>query len=205
MSHPGDPPRAGGDADWRCFVAVSLADPARSAVVAYLDGLRASVAGVAWARPEQLHLTLKFLGNVAPARIPGLTARLGAAVGPVEACVLAVAGVGGFPNLARPQVLWVGVRAPGLAALADVVETACAAEGFAREARPFRPHVTLGRVRTRGRGARPELGLLGRDGDRAFGTSPARSVTLFRSELGAGGARHGVLASLPLATGAGFP
>ena len=204
MSRPADGPRAGGEATWRCFVAVSLADPARSAVVEYLAGLRPAVPGVGWARPEQLHLTLKFLGNVAPARIPALGARLADAVGGIPACTAEVAGVGAFPNLARPQVLWVGVRAPSLAALADAVEASCAAEGFERETRPFRPHVTLGRVRERGRRAPPELALLGRDGDRAFGTSPLREVTLFRSVLGSGGARHDVLGSFPLATVAGF-
>jgi 2'-5' RNA ligase len=205
VSRLGDAPGAGAEAAWRCFVAVSLVDPARTAVAEYLASLRATVAGVGWVRPEQLHLTLKFLGNVAPARIAALEARLIEAVGVIEACTAEVAGVGAFPNLARPQVLWVGVRAPSLAALADAVEASAAAEGFARETRPFRPHVTLGRVRERGRRATPEVALLARDGDRAFGTSPLRDVTLFRSVLGAGGARHGVLGSFRLAGGAGFP
>jgi len=205
VSRPGDAPGAGGEAAWRCFVAVSLADPARAAVAEYLESLRATVAGVAWARPEQLHLTLKFLGNVVPTRIPALEMRLAEAVGAMDADTAEVAGVGAFPNLARPQVLWVGVRAPSLAALADAVEASAAAEGFPRETRPFRPHVTLGRVRERGRRAAPELSLLARDGDRAFGTSPLREATLFRSVLGAGGARHDVLASFRLAGGPGFP
>lgn len=205
MSRPGDAPSAGGEDAWRCFVAVRLADPARAAVAEYLEGLRATVTGVAWARPEQLHLTLEFLGNVAPARIPALEARLADAVGAIEACPAEVAGVGAFPNLARPQVLWVGVRAPSLVALADAVDATFTAEGFARETRPFRPHVTLGRVRERGQRVTPELALLARDGDRAFGTSALREVTLFRSVLGAGGACHSVLASFRLATGAGFP
>ena len=205
MSRPDDAPGAGGEAAWRCFVAVSLADPARAAVTEYLASLRATVAGVAWARPEQLHLTLKFLGNVAPARLPALAARLAEAVGAIDACIAEVAGVGAFPNLARPQVLWVGVRAPSLATLADAVEASSAAEGFPRETRPFRPHVTLGRVRERGRRATPELALLARDGDRAFGTSALREATLFRSVLGSGGARHTVVASFPLAARAGIP
>lgn len=205
MSRPGDPPGAGGDAAWRCFIAVSLADPARAAVVEYLRGLRTTVSWVSWTRPEQLHLTLKFLGSVAPARIPALEARLAEVAGAVEACTAEVAGVGAFPNIARPQVLWVGVRAPTLASLADAVEVSCVAEGFARETRPFRPHVTLGRVRERGGRATPELTLFARDGARTFGTSPVREVTLFRSVLGPGGARHSALASFGLGSNAGFP
>lgn len=205
VSPPADASSADGDAAWRCFVAVSLADPARGAVAEYLAGLRATVAGVGWTRPEQLHLTLKFLGAVAPARIPALEARLAETLGAIPTATAEVAGVGAFPNLARPQVLWVGVRAPSVAALADAVEASCAAEGFARETRPFRPHVTLGRVRARARHATPELAVLARDGDRGFGTSPLRAVTLFRSVLGAGGARHGELAVFPLAPDAGIP
>lgn len=205
MSPPGEPSGAGGEVAWRCFIAVGLVDPARSAVAEYLAHLRATVPGVSWARPEQLHLTLKFLGNVSPSRLPALEARLADALRAFGADALDVGGVGAFPNLARPQVVWVGVRAPRLAALADAVETSCVAEGFAPEPRTFRPHVTLGRVRERGRRAPPELDLLARDGARTFGTSPLREVTLFRSVLGAGGARHSALASFGLGSNAGFP
>lgn len=205
MSPPGEPPGVGGDVAWRCFIAVGLVDPARSAVAEYLAHLRATVPGVSWARPEQLHLTLKFLGNVSPSRLPALEARLADALRAVGADALDVGGVGAFPNLARPQVVWVGVRARCLAALADAVETSCVAEGFAPESRTFRPHVTLGRVRERGRRATPELDLLARDGARTFGSSPLREVTLFRSVLGASGARHSALASFGLGSQGGFP
>ncbi len=196
---------SGGQDAWRCFVAVPLAEPARSAVAAYLDGLRATVAGVAWTRADQLHLTLKFLGNVPASRVPEIAERLGDALRAIPACTLDVAGIGAFPSLARPQVLWVGVRAVGLVRIADVVETSCAAEGFAREPRPFRPHVTLGRVRSRTPRGAPDLALLARDGDRPFGASPVRGAALFRSQLGSGGARHHVLAELPLASDVGIP
>lgn len=205
MSPPDEPPGAGGDVAWRCFLAVSLVDPARSAVAEYLAHLRATVAGVSWTRPEQLHLTLKFLGSVSPSRLPALEARLADAFRAFGPDALDVGGVGAFPSLARPQVVWVGVRAPSLSALADAVETSCVAEGFAPEPRTFRPHVTLGRVRERGRRATPELALLARDGDRAFGTSSLGEVALFRSVLGGGGARHSVLASFRLAGSDGFP
>ena len=196
---------SGREEAWRCFVAVRLADPARSAVAEYLDRVRAAVDGVAWTRSDQLHLTLKFLGDVPASRVPEIAARLGDALQALPACTLEVAGIGAFPNLARPQVLWVGVRALGLARLSDVVETSCAAEGFPRETRPFRPHVTLGRIRTRARRIAPDLALLVRDGDRTFGASPVGGVTLFRSQLGAGGARHAVLAEFPVAHDAGIP
>ncbi len=182
---------------WRSFVAVALDAPVRAALVEYLDRLRATVAGVAWTRAENLHLTLKFLGDVPTTRIAALTERLRAAVATEPAFTMRVVGAGAFPSLARPQTLWVGVESDGIVALAAAVERACEAEGFAAEHRRFHPHVTLGRVRDR-RPA-PDLAFLARDGDRDLGISHVDAVTLFRSELGAGGARHSALATLPLA------
>lgn len=187
------------DERWRCFVAVSLAEPARAAVVAYLERLRATVAGVAWTRADTLHLTLQFLGDVASSRVPSLIDRWRDALGDAEAFTLRVGGVGAFPNLARPQVLWVGTTSDRVAALVERVQGASEAEGFARERRPFHPHVTLGRVRSR-RDA-PDLAFLARDGAREFGSAPVEQIVLYRSELRAGGARHTPLAIFPLAHG----
>lgn len=189
------------DERWRCFVAVSLAEPARAAVVAYLERLRATVAGVAWTRTDNLHLTLQFLGDVASSRLPSLTERWRDALDDVGALTLRVGGVGAFPNLARPQVLWVGTTSDRLAGLVERVQGASEAEGFARERRPFHPHVTLGRVRMRSRRDVPDLAFLARDGAREFGSAPVEQIVLFRSELGPGGARHTPLAIFPLAQG----
>lgn len=203
MSLRAEPPAhpSASESRWRCFVAVSLAEPARAAVVEYLERLRATVAGVAWTRSENLHLTLKFLGAVVPSRLPGLQDRLRVAVAGESAGTLEVAGVGAFPSLAHPQALWVGVRSRLLPSLASVVDAACEAEGFPGERRPFRPHVTLGRVRSRRRGSAPDLTFLARDGGREFGTAAVTSIVLFRSELAASGARHDALAAFPLVDG----
>ncbi len=194
-----------GEPTVRSFVAIELADPARSAVVEYLTALRATVGGIAWSRVDQIHLTLKFLGDVAEARIPALAERLRAVAAECPSFACRVGGIGAFPSVARPRVVWIGVEAPPIGPLAAAVDRACAAEGVAAEARPFHPHLTLGRVRERRRArgpmaeAPPALAFLAADGDREFGVSPATSLVLFRSELGAGGARHSALATLPLA------
>ncbi|MBP1690397.1 MAG: 2'-5' ligase [Deltaproteobacteria bacterium] len=185
----------------RSFVAIDLADPARSAIVAYLERLRATVGGVAWTRTENLHLTLKFLGDIAAGRIPSLADRLCAVAAATRPFTLQVVGVGAFPNLAHPRALWIGVAAPALRPLADAVEAACVAEGFAAERRALRPHVTLGRIRSHRRRGAPDLTLLTPDGGREFGVAPVESVVLFRSELRSEGARHTVLATYPLAGG----
>jgi RNA 2',3'-cyclic 3'-phosphodiesterase len=182
----------------RSFIAISLAEPARAMVADYLERLRATIGGVAWTRPEHLHLTLKFLGDVEVGRIPALAERLRAVAVATPPFTLQVAGLGAFPSLARPRVLWVGVAAPVLPGLGEAVEQACRAEGFAPEPRALRPHVTLGRVRAGGRGGRPDLAFLASDGGRELGSSPVAELVLFRSELHSGGARHHALATLPL-------
>jgi len=195
MRSGGDEPRV------RAFVAIPIAEPARTAVLAYLERLRATVGGVAWTRSENLHFTLRFLGDVPAGRIAGLGVRLQTLAPVAGPFTLQVVGVGAFPSLARPRVIWVGVSSPLLAPLADAVESACVAEGFEPERRPLRPHVTLGRVRATDRKGIPDLGFLAADGDRDFGGAPVDGIVLFRSELRAEGARHTVLARVTLTGG----
>ena len=185
----------------RSFIAIGLADPARTAVVKYLERLRATVGGVAWTRAENLHLTLKFLGDVAAERIPSLADRLRAVAAGTRPFTLRVVGVGVFPNLARPRALWVDVVSPALPPLVHAVEVACVAEGFEPERRPLHPHVTLGRIRAPSRRGASDLALLAADGSREFGVATVESVVLFRSELRSNGARHTALATWPLQGG----
>jgi RNA 2',3'-cyclic 3'-phosphodiesterase len=183
----------------RSFVALELDPTVRAAVADYLAMLRSTIGGVAWSKPEQLHVTLKFLGNVAEPRIPALTDRLRALAGAQPPFTLEVRGVGAFPSVARPRVVWVGIRAPAIAALASGVDRCCGEEGIPLEARPFHPHVTLGRVREDRKHRRTpaqEFPFLAADGAREFGTSSATHLVLMRSDLGKEGARHTPLATL---------
>ena len=180
----------------RSFVAIEIGPPARAAIEDYLAALRSSISGVAWTRPANIHLTLKFLGGVAPARLDSLARRLFVVATGHTAFTLTVAGVGAFPSVTRPRVVWVGLAAPSLAALAAGVEDACAEEGFAKETRPLHPHVTLGRIRemrrrTRGRAQASELSdRIVADRGLEFGISSARALVLFQSELRRDGARY---------------
>jgi 2'-5' RNA ligase len=105
---------------------------------------------VKWVRPEGLHLTLKFLGEVEEAREGELRAALAEAAGPAGAerpVTLAIGGCGVFPDFRRPRVVWVGIAPePALELLQDRVERAFVPLGFPAEARAFRPHLTLGRA-----------------------------------------------------------
>lgn len=130
----------------RAFVAV-LPPPE---VVAALDARVAPLRdrGLRWAHPDQWHVTLRFLGRVPDVDV--LVVSLAAAVGGVPAIpAVRLAGAGAFPDARRGSVLWIGVAANGsgsLVALAAKVEAACVEAGFAPEARPFHPHLTVARA-----------------------------------------------------------
>src|SRR5262249_42877826 len=147
-----------------------LSDDVRAAVASAQAGLRMAAprADVRWVDPAGMHLTLKFLGEVDAARVPDVEAALADVARRHAPLARAAGGLAGFPGATRPRVVFAGIagglRELGL--LAADVERACEALGFAPEARPFRGHVTLGRVRSP-KGLAPVVAALGRDGDRA--------------------------------------
>jgi 2'-5' RNA ligase len=189
-------------ASLRCFVAVDLSPEVRTALTRAQAGLRAAAprAEVRWLEPAGLHLTLKFLGQVAEDKVPAVVAALAAVRrAPIA---LAAAGLGGFPSLKRARVIWAGLASgvPALTALAADVDRVLAPVGFAPEARPFRGHVTIGRVRSpRGLAAVVEA----IQGARApvFGSWTAAEMVLYQSRLRPTGAVYEVVSRLPLAAG----
>lgn len=148
----------------RLFIALNLPDEVIAALEQTQQRLKRTAAHpVKWVAPATMHLTLQFLGEVDDARVPALLAALEAL--PTRAALplptLALAGVGAFPNLRRPQTIWVGVGGE-LAALERLYASVIAATaplGFPAEQRPFRAHLTLGRAR-RDAGA-AQLAVLG--------------------------------------------
>jgi len=180
-------PEGASDAPIRSFVAIELDDATRRAVAATIQRLRAGPGGdrVRWLRPEALHVTLRFLGDIDPARVPALSAALRAEAAAVPPFALEFGELGAFPSLRRPQVVFfrVGPSQP-LAALAGAVERAVVRAGFAAEERPFRPHLTLGRAR-RGKHA-PVTAPVTPPGD----SRVVDEIVLFRSQLARSGATH---------------
>jgi RNA 2',3'-cyclic 3'-phosphodiesterase len=176
---------------------VLLPDDVRQRLATAIDRLRPHAADVAWVAASNLHVTLKFLGQVDETRLPALADGLGAALADRPAFELGVRGLGAFPSATRPRVLWAGLDDGGaLAAVAERVERCCADLGVPRETRPFAGHVTLGRVREPRR--QPALGeALARPAD--FGRLRVERVSLMRSELSPRGARYSELAAAPLA------
>lgn len=136
----------------RLFVAVNLPSDVRQTLWDAAAPLRASSLPVRWVRAEAIHLTMKFLGDVPDAREAEIIGGLQSAVVSAKAFSVEVAGWGAFPNLRRPQVVWIGVEAtPPLEILQHRVEREMHQLGFPLEGRPFHPHLTLGRVRKHAR------------------------------------------------------
>ena len=179
----------------RVFCAVDLPDALKARAVEHIAALRERFprVRVSWDRAEKFHITLKFLGEVAAPRVEDLARAAGIAASRVEPFRLLLGGPGTFPPKGAPRVLWLGIGDPSgrLASLQRSLEDECAAERFPREARPFHPHLTVGRVREQA-GARA-LGEAHRAAAFEAEEFEVTELLVVRSELGPGGSRYTVL------------
>ncbi len=190
----------------RAFVAADLPEP----VVRELAGLqetfrRLGISG-RWVRPERMHVTLRFLGELEPERFDAVRRALETPVGGPERLDLIPEGVGAFPHPARARVLWVGL-AGDVAALGRValeLEDRLTALGFPRERRPFRAHITLARASRRGdlRGVDRATSSAGRFRGTPFSVT---HLTLYESRLRPGGPEYIPRQRIPLGRGAAPP
>lgn len=182
----------------RCFIAIDLSVSVRRQIEALVQELRKSEAQVAWVRIEGVHLTLKFLGNVAPELIERIKPELARAAGQTGPIHIEPAGCGAFPGIKSPRVIWVGLggQIGPLADLARRVEEALEPLGFKPEERSFKPHLTVGRVKGRTRLAALQEMLLAHAG---FTAEPfdAAEIVLYKSELRPDGARYTPLFKTP--------
>jgi len=183
----------------RLFVAIELEEPIKRAIVRAQRSLSRFDSMVRWVAPEQMHLTLKFLGEVPDARLPDICAALELAVQDCDLFELTTAAPGCFPPRGQARVIWLGtdVLGNGLSACQSAIEDALEAAGFPREQRPFSAHLTLGRVRGDRSG-----GALRRDVSTLNCPAVAQrveSVALMQSQLSPKGARYTRLGVWPLA------
>jgi len=193
-------------ADMRAFIAVKLDERIHRRLELLQEELRGAMPArvVRWVEPDNIHLTLKFLGDTPAARLPDITRALEGVAAGVKPFAFDLAGLGCFPNTRRPNVVWVGIQEPAgrLAALQERIEEALEPLGFAREGRGFSPHLTLGRVRREGRPADiAEVGLAvekRRDKVKNVGRQEVAGVTLFQSDLRPEGPIYTALAEIAL-------
>lgn len=173
----------------RAFLAIPLPPPTRQALASVanqIEGLRAQ-------KPHTLHLTIRFLDEIAdPAPIIQAVTPVAAAHEPFE---MSLERIGVFPRKGTPRVVWVGLGAGEMqaGALAAGVESALLPLGFSRDRRPWHGHVTLGRYRTP-----PRRGQEPVDEDRRFGRVPAEKLVLLESTLTPDGAIHETVQEMSL-------
>ena len=177
----------------RTFVALELPSSIRSSLATAVDGMKKTVPGVRFVQPETLHVTLRFFGSTPATRVPEMIRGLGARCAGVPAMDVPLRVVGFFPSPARPRVVWVGMELPPAAFdLQRRCEDLAVSVGFEPEKRPFRPHLTLGRVDGRERFVASDVPPID------LGVVTLDRLVLFRSDLRPGGAFHTVLDSWEL-------
>jgi 2'-5' RNA ligase len=188
----------------RLFVALEPPEPVRRRLAALAVELRRAAGRAAdeirWVPPENVHLTLQFLGAVPEERLADVEAAVRAAAAQARPLSLEVSGAGGFPNARRPRVVWAGIAGDvaALGALVADLGRRLAPLGFPPEDRPFSAHLTLGRARE-GRGAPGIAGALASARDSGSAPWRATDVVLFESHLSPKGPRYEVLAHALLA------
>lgn len=176
----------------RMFCAIELPESLRHQLGQHSERLRAAVpqAHASWSRPENIHLTLKFFGDVKQHLIPKISAAAERAVEKCGPFQIGVAGAGAFPKQSQPRVLWIGVEdlSRKLSALHHEFENECGREGFAKEERVFRPHLTVARIR-HAEGSRTLAEAHQQLGFSAV-TLSVNELVIFRSELSSQGSRY---------------
>ena len=179
----------------RLFIGINPSDGVRDAISGFISTLEsadhADHGKIRFTSPDNIHLTLKFLGETDPMRIPDIKDALSRIS--IEPFSLTVLGAGGFPSVsAGTRILWTGVKqSEALLRLAELTETALEQTGFQRETRPFAPHITI--ARTRGKAGDGVIRLIRANGNTDFGSFDVDTVHLYVSESAPGGVRYRIL------------
>jgi RNA 2',3'-cyclic 3'-phosphodiesterase len=180
----------------RLFVALSIPAEVRANLSALIQKLRCADAHPRWVNPDNLHVTLKFIGEVSPQKVPAICHALATIQSP-DPLHLEFRDVGFFPNIRRPSVAWIGITSPpAFALLAAEVNRVLAPLGIPREEKPFAPHLTIARFKENR--IPPALSTeIEKWKDRGFGTFSAREIHLIESRLKSSGAQYTTLRSFP--------
>lgn len=135
----------------RAFIAIKITAEIKEKLRGIQEKLKPAEAHVSWVNPENIHLTLQFLGNIEEKRVPRIVSQLQESVKTVSPFQLQIGYAGAFPNLRYPRVIWVGITDDedgSLKTLQEDISSRLAKMGFTQEGGRFKPHLTLGRVRS---------------------------------------------------------
>ena len=187
----------------RAFIAVEIPPEVCQAIEKKTAPIRATLNAslVRWVSSVNMHLTLKFLGDVSPANIELLSQMLSVEVGQHQSFEMGFAELGAFPNPRRPRVLWIGIQAPArLEALQHGIEAAAATLGYPAENHPFSPHLTVGRVKQNVNSTSMQKirSALEETQIGSLGSMQVTAVHLFKSDLKPTGPVYTRLFSTPL-------
>jgi len=180
----------------RAFLAIPLGDELKRKLTQLQRQLAENLPGASWPRPDNLHLTLRFFGDVTHEDLEKIRVSMLSIEGFQQAFEVRVAGLGAFPHPRRPRVIWVGLSpAALLQKLYLQLQSSLAQAGVAQEARPFKPHLTIGRLRHFG----PDMSqMIASTGNLCCGTLRVDQLVLYQSRLLPGGAEHLPLYTLTL-------
>ena len=168
----------------RSFLAIELPETILKQIGEVQRDLKSSYADVRWVSPEKIHLTLKFFGNIDESRIEPIVKSIQGPIWTTVPFPLRVKGIGAFPNVKNPRVIWMGMvdEKEVLASFQKGLETELEKIGFEPENRPFQAHLTLGRVRS-SRGREELVRRMEKYVGKEFGDFRVERVILFRSDL----------------------
>jgi 2'-5' RNA ligase len=189
----------------RAFIAVEIPSEIHQAIEKKTARIQAALNSslVRWVPASNIHLTLKFLGDISPANVELLSQMLSVEVSQHQAFEMTFEGLGAFPNPKRPRVIWIGIQAPAvLEALQHGIEAAAATLGYPVEKRPFSPHLTIGRVKQNVSSTGMQKIRIAMEETQvgSLGTTRVVAVHLFKSDLKPTGAIYTRLFSAPLKT-----
>ena len=183
----------------RTFIAIEIPEEIKKEMAGLQQRLKSSAVEASWPRPEGIHLTLKFLGEVPEAKVSDIQAALKSAAADTGPLRLEVEGVGTFPNPKNARVAWIGLSGDieKLTTLQTLVEDSMARLGMEREDRPFTPHLTLGRIKYI-RSKEGWLNALDSIKDIKLPGFDVTAVSLMKSELKRTGAVYTEIAKIEL-------
>jgi RNA 2',3'-cyclic 3'-phosphodiesterase len=181
----------------RCFIAIGVPEPIKTDIGEVIDILKKHDADIKWVRPENMHLTLKFLGGTDEALLPKIKESLSDIVSSYAPFYIRIYGTGVFPNKRYPRVIWIGIEDPDiLKKLKEDIEDSMSIFGYQREDKEFNPHLTLGRVRSQ-KGVVQAVTELDNFKGKEFGSFSVERIELMKSELKPGGPEYGCLYEIP--------
>ena len=182
---------------FRTFIALEIKENIKELLAGIQQKIGSEIGGIKWVKPKNMHLTLKFLGPTPEDKIEEISAVLENAAKGLARFNVSVSGLGAFPSINNPKVIWVGLKADDvLYKLQKDIDISLESLGFAREKRPFSPHLTIGRVRDNM--AKKKLREVFEQVRAETGSSEAENITFYKSDLMPEGPVYKVLKSIQL-------